>query len=75
MREQIKTLKCHADGGACLGDIALWLTAAASIPSDYVADGRAFQSNLAGVKRFPIGDLLPALVVAPLLTGLVAWIR
>jgi len=31
--------------------------------------------RLAGVKRFPIGDLLPALLVAPLLTGLVAWIR
>ena len=30
--------------------------------------------RLAGVKQFAIGDLLPALVVAPLLTGLVVWI-
>ena len=30
--------------------------------------------RLAGVKKFSIGDMLPALIVAPLLTGVVAWI-
>ncbi|MCL2802612.1 MAG: DUF554 domain-containing protein [Micrococcales bacterium] len=30
--------------------------------------------RLAGIKKVPIGDLLPALIVAPLLAGLVAWL-